>query len=278
MKKLQLHRLTFGRILQYVFLYGITLIVILPVMNIFISAFKTNPEIMRSTLLPANWNFDNFKKVFDQRIFYTGMLNSIVITVGSLLISTVLAALAAYPMARSNKKIYTILYLFFLSANMIPAVSSMIPLYSMLRSLHLINSRLGIILVYASRLSMGILLFTSFYKTIPKELEEAAEIDGCNYLQRFFKVLFPMLKPISVSYVMVSILGIWNDFLFPQVFLADRDKQPITLAVYTFSNEYGSDWGAIFALMSIAVLIPMLVFICNQKYFFEGISVGAVKG
>lgn len=278
MKKNRLHKVTPGLVLQYIFIYGLALIVLLPVVNIFISAFKTNPEIMRSTILPANWNFDNFKKVFDQKIFYTGFLNSIIITAGSLALSTVLAALASYPLARSNRKFYTFLYLFFMSANMIPSVSNLIPLYSILRSLNLINTRLGMILIYASGLSMGILLFTSFYKTIPKELEEAAEIDGCTYLQRFFKVLFPLLKPISITYVMVNILGIWNDFLLPQVFLADRDKQPITLAVYTFSNEYGSDWGAIFALMSMAVLVPMILFITNQKYFFEGMTVGAVKG
>lgn len=278
MKKNRLHKVTPGLVLQYIFIYGLTLIVLLPVINIFISAFKTNTEIMRSSLLPASWNFDNFKKVFNQKIFYTGFLNSIIITAGSLALSTVLAALASYPLSRSKKKFYTFLYLFFMSANMIPSVSNLIPLYSILRSLNLINTRLGMILIYASNLSMGVLLFTSFYKTIPKELEEAAEIDGCTYLQRFFKVLFPLLKPISITYVMVNILGIWNDFLMPQVFLADRDKQPITLAVYTFTNESGSDWGAIFALMSMAVLVPMILFITNQKYFFEGMTVGAVKG
>ena len=133
------------------------------------------------------------------------------------------------------------------------------------------------ILLYASGVSMGILLFTSFIKTIPVEIEEAAEIDGCNYFQRFWYIILPLLKPVSVAYVMIQILGIWNDFLLPQLFLSEREKQTITLAVYTFKNERGSDWGAIFALMSLVVVLPMVLFLCNQKYFFEGMTIGAVK-
>ena len=272
------HKLTFGRMLQYVFLYSLAIIVLIPVLNIFISAFKTNVEINRSNFFPSHWSFQNFKNVLGQKIFYTGMFNSIVITAFSLMISTFLAALAAYPISRCKSKFYTFLYFFFLSAMMVPQVSNMVPLYTLMRSLHLLNTRIGMILLYSSRLSMGILLFTSFIKTIPVELEEAALLDGCSYFRAFFKVIFPMLKPVSISYIMINILEIWNDFLLPQLFLAKRYKQTITLAVYTFSNENGSDWGAIFALMSLVVLIPMILFLTNQKSFYEGMAVGAVKG
>lgn len=271
-------KMSLGRILQYVYIYFLTILVLFPVINIFVSAFKTNKEIMRCNIFPVHLQFQNFAKVMKQDIFYSGLFNSIVITAGALALSTILAALASYPLSKNKQKKYLFIYMFFLSANMIPAVANLIPLYTIMSKLHLINTRMGMILLYASRLSMGVLLFTSFFKTIPNDMAEAAEMDGCNYIQAFFRVLFPMLKPVSITYIMINILGIWNDFLLPQLFLSQKSKQPITLAVYTFSNENGSDWGAIFALMSLAVLIPMFLFIFNQKYFFKGMAVGAVKG
>jgi len=276
--KIRTMKLSPSRFLQYFFIYTLTFIVLMPVMNIFISSLKTNVEINRSNFLPSVLHFENFSKVLEKDIFYTGMLNTIIITFVSLLISTFISALAAYPLSRCKGKIYMAIYFFFLSAMMVPHVSNMVPLYALLRSMNLINSRIGMILLYSSRVSMGILLFTSFIKTIPMELEEAALLDGCGYFRAFFKIVFPMLKPVSVSYIMVNILTIWNDFLLPQLFLSKRSKQTITLAVYTFSNESGSDWGAIFALMTLVVLIPMIIFLTNQKYFYEGMAIGAVKG
>ncbi len=270
-------KFTFGRLLQYVFIYGLTLIVTLPVLNIFLSAFKTNLEINRSTLFPSAFQFDNFVSVLKNDIFYSGMFNTIVITAGALALSVLLCVMASYPLARNREKAYSVVYYIFLSAMMIPSVANLVPIYTLMRSLNLLNTRIGMILLYASGVSMGILLFTSFIKTIPVEIEEAAEMDGCNYFQRFWYIILPLLKPVSVAYVMIQILGIWNDFLLPQLFLSEREKQTITLAVYTFKNERGSDWGAIFALMSLVVVLPMVLFLCNQKYFFEGMTIGAVK-
>ncbi|MGN0979453.1 MAG: carbohydrate ABC transporter permease [Candidatus Avoscillospira sp.] len=269
---------TLSRILQYVFIYTLTVIVLLPILNIFISAFKTNAEINRSQIFPSGMEIKNFVKVLKNDVFYTGMTSSIIITGGSLLMSTVLSATAAYPLSRCKGKAYTAIYFFFLSAMMIPAVSTMLPQYVMLRKMSLINTRLGLILIYGSRVSMGILLFTSFIKTIPKELDEAALIDGCGYFQAFFRIVLPSLKPVVISYIMVNIVSIWNDFLLPELFISSKAKQPITLAVYSFSNINGSDWGAIFALMALSVLPPMILFICCQKYFFKGMTAGAVKG
>ena len=172
-------------------------------MNVFLSAFKSNIEIQRNFVFPSSFSFANFIKILKRSEFYTGMFNSIVITVGSLLLSTVLAAMAAYPLAKRKGKIYNFIYLLFLSAQMIPAASNMVPLYSIFKKLHLMDTRIGMILVGASSLSMGILLFTSFIKTIATELSEAAEIDGCNYMQAFFLIVLPMLKPVCITYMMV---------------------------------------------------------------------------
>ena len=270
-------KLTPGRVLQYVFIYGLTLIVMMPVLNIFVSAFKTNVEINRCNILPGRLNFDNFVSVLKNDIFYSGMYNTILITTGSLSLSLLICSMAAYPLARNREKAYSVVYYFFLSSMMIPAVANLVPLFTLMRTLGLLNNPLGMILLYASGVSMGILLFTSFIKTIPFEIEESAEIDGCGFAARFWYVALPLLKPVSVAFVMIQILGIWNDFLLPQLFLSDRSKQTITVAVNTFKNERGSDWGAIFALMTLVVVIPMALFFTNQKSFYEGVAIGAVK-
>ncbi|HJA94533.1 MAG TPA: carbohydrate ABC transporter permease [Candidatus Eisenbergiella merdipullorum] len=278
-RKRYLRRITPGRIAQYIYIYLITIIVLFPVLNIFVSAFKTNTEILRSTMLPAPLYLGNFQKVFQQKYLYSGFLNSIVITVCSLFISTILSMLAAYPLSRNDGRVYKFIYFFFISAQLIPSVTNLIPLYQLLKNLHLMDTRIGMILLYGSQMVMGILLFTSFIKTIPRVMTEAAEIDGCNYLQAFFYVVFPMLKPVTVTYIMVRVLSIWNDFLWPQLFLPSREKQTITLVVFAYQNESaGNDWGAIFALMALSSLPPILFFILNQKYFFENMSLGAIKG
>jgi len=270
-------KLTPGRLMQYVVIYALSAMVSLPVLNIFISAFKSNVDINRSLPFPSAFQLGNFTSVLRSDIFYSGMFNSVLITAGALLISSVLCAMAAYPLARNKQKAYTAVYMLFLSAMMIPTVANLVPIYSLMKNLGLLNNRFGMILMYAGSVSMGILLFTSFIKTVPEEIERAAEIDGCNYFQRFWLVTLPLLKPVTLAYIMISILNIWNDFLLPMLFLQERGKQTITLAVYTFKNERGSDWGAIFALMSLAALGPMILFITNQKYFFEGMTIGAVK-
>ena len=270
-------KIKIGRILQYIYIYVLCIIVLLPVLNIFLSAFKKNVEINRSAIFPSALLFENFTAVLKSDIFYSGMLNTIIITGGALILSVMICTMAAYPLARNRQVIYTIVYFIFLSAMMIPSVANMVPLFSLMRQLGLLNSRIGMILLYASNVSMGILLFTSFMKNIPIEIEKAAEIDGCNYFQTFWHITLPLMKPVWISYIMIQILGIWNDFLLPQLFLSERSKQTITLAVFTFRNERGSDWGAIFALMSLVVIVPMVLFILNQKYFLKGMVAGGIK-
>lgn len=270
-------RLKIGRIVQHIYIYVLTVIVLMPVLNIFISAFKENKEISRSKVFPATLQFENFEKVLESDIFYSGMFNTIVITAGALTLSVIICTMAAYALARNKQKIYTLIYFVFMSAMMIPSVANMVPIFSIMRQLNLLNTRIGMILLYAGNTSMGILLFTSFMKNIPVEIEEAAEIDGCNFFQVFWNITLPMMKPVWLSYIMIQILGIWNDFLMPQLLLNERSKQTITLAVYTFKNERGSDWGVIFALMSLAAMVPMIIFLVNQKHIMNGMASGAVK-
>lgn len=162
---------------------------------------------------------------------------------------------------------------------MIPVGANLVSLYSLLRGLHLTNSRLGLILVNAAQaLPMGILLYTGFVKTIPREIDEASVIDGAGYAKRLSLVVMPLLKPVSVTFIVITSVNVWNEFLLSLLFITSESKRTIPLAVYTFSSSHASDFGAIYAMLAIAILPPALFFLLTQKYFYQGMTAGAVKG
>lgn len=265
--------------IKYALVITGAVIVAIPILYILISGFKTSYEISQPLKFPANPNFDNFMKVFNNKTVMFSFINSFIITGVSVLIDVIICSIAGYSIGRSNKKIFALLYLFFLSAMMIPAVANLTSIYSIIYQLGLKDTRLGLILVEASmQIPMGILLFTGFIKTIPKELDEAASLDGCGYFRRFFQIIFPLLKPITFSYATIASIQVWNDFLMPLLILSDNHKKPITLAIYGFVNEHGADYGAIYASLIIAMIPPILFFLFSQKYLYSGITAGSVKG
>lgn len=124
---------------------------------------------------------------------------------------------------------------------------------------------------------MGIMLYTGFIKGISRSLDESASIDGCGRLRIFALIILPLLKPVTVTYMVISSISIWNDFLMPLLFIRTASKKTITLAVYSFMSEYVNDWGAVYALLTIAFLIPVAFFLYNQKHFYGGMTDGSVK-
>ncbi|MBC7960394.1 MAG: carbohydrate ABC transporter permease [Vallitaleaceae bacterium] len=266
-------------IIKYTLVIMGAIIVATPIVYIIIAGFKTSYEISQPLAFPAHPNFENFLKVINNKTVMYSFVNSIMITCGAVFIDVIICSIAGYSIGRSNKKLLAFIYLFFLSAMMIPAVANLTSIYSIVFSLGLKNTRIGLILVEASlQIPMGILLFTGFIKTIPKELDEAAAIDGCGYFRSFYQIIFPLLKPITFSYAAISSISVWNDFLMPMLIISDNNKKPITLAIYGYVNEHGSDYGAIYAGLIIAMIPPILLFLFSQKYLYSGITAGAVKG
>lgn len=266
-------------VLKYIFVYVGVIIILIPIVNILISGFKTTEEINRVISLPSRLYFGNYVKVLSDPYAVVSFVNSIIITSVTLSICILFCSLAAYPLSRRREKVFGFLYIFFLSAMMIPAVANLSTLYSIFLSLGLKNTRTALILINSSlQIPMGILLYTGFIKSIPRELDEAAIIDGSNYLQRFFKVIFPLLKPVTIAYVVISSITVWNDFLMPLLLISTPEKRPVTLAVYSYVSEHVADFGAIYAMLTIAIIPPVIFFLSTQKHFYRGITVGAVKG
>jgi raffinose/stachyose/melibiose transport system permease protein len=257
----------------------LALIVFLPLLNTIVSGFKTSQEINRSQLLPAAFRLDNFARVLSSPGILFSFINSAMVAVGSIVLTLLLCSVAAYGLARRKERVFSILYLLFLSAMIIPAVAALVPLYTMMRATGLIDNLLGLILIYSTGgIPFCVLLFSSFIKTVPTSLDEAAMLEGCSYVGRFYKVIFPLMKPVAVTFTVLQLPAIWNDFLMPLLFIRSRANRTITLAVYAFTREHETDTGAVFALLILALIPPVLLFVFAQRQLYRGIAAGAVKG
>jgi raffinose/stachyose/melibiose transport system permease protein len=268
-----------SRIAEYLTVYAFTIIVLLPLMYILVSSFKTGAEFNRVLSLPSSLNFINFTRSLNSPLVTNGFINSLIITIGAITLAVGTSALAGYIIARRPEKIFFFIYLFFLSSLMIPVSANLVSIYSLMKSLGLTNNRGGLILIEAAgAIPVGILIYVGFVQTIPRELDEAAIVDGCGLFGRFWWIIVPLLKPALISHAVLSSLGIWNDFLIPLLLINSNDKKPLTLAVYSFTNDHNSDYGAINATLIMAIIPPVIFFVFMQRYFYEGITAGSVKG
>jgi raffinose/stachyose/melibiose transport system permease protein len=259
-------------------IWSFCLFVLIPIAYVLISSFKTNEEINRVLSMPAVLNFENYVKVIENPLFISGLLNSLFITTSAMVIAVILSSLTGYAIGRARNSVFTIIYLFFLSSLMIPNVANMASLYGLMKNLNLLDSRLGLILVYAAgAIPFGVLLYAAFIKSVPVELDEAAMIDGCNFYQRYFGIILPLLRPAIVTHIVFSATAIWNDFFLPFLFITSDDKKTLPMAVYTFQSNRVTDYGPIFAMLVLAVIPLVLFFLLTQRYFYNAVS-GAIKG
>lgn len=186
--------------------------------------------------------------------------------------------MAAYPLSRHITRRNQIILTFIVGVTMVPQLSILVPLYKEMVALKGINHIWGIVLVSATfHLPLSIYMFTNFIKTIPSDLDEAAMIDGCSRFQAFFRIILPCLKSTTVSVIILTGVGIWNDYQFQLYFLQKPALRTITLAITTFFTDSRQDMGAAAAAAFIVVLPPVLLYICLQKYFVQGAMDSAVK-
>lgn len=266
------------------FLFVVTLLVALifffPILFNLMSAFKSNGEIMRSAVaFPTSLYLENFRYLLTETEFPKAILNSLILTVVSILLQVLIIPMAGYAIERRQARWTGFIFLYFLAGMMIPFQAYMIPLFKELKMLGLYGSLAGPIVIYvAGAVGFGCLLYTSFVKGIPKEIEEAAEIDGCGRFGIFWKIVFPLLGPVTASMVVLNGLGIWNDFLLPMLALPSGEPKTMVVEIYRYIGEFSSRWDMIFAGTAMSVVPVLIVFVFMQKYFVKGISSGATKG
>lgn len=255
-----------------------SLIVLIPMVVLVLNSFKNQSESNKMSLsLPKEWVFQNFKTVIEQGKLISSFLNSLLYATGSVLIIVFVVAAAAFVIARNRKGINNLIYYFIISGIAIPINN--VALMKVMQALGLVNTRIGIILVYAAiNIPLSLFLSYGFISTIPREIDEAAIIDGCGPVKLFVKIILPLLKPIISTLFVLNFMAVWNDFTMPLYYLNNSGKWPMTLAVYNFFGAFENSWNLVSADIVLTLLPVLIVFILGQKYIVGGVAAGSVKG
>lgn len=261
------------------FLLLIAVIVALPIYIALVNAFKESDTIMLSPLsFPVPPTLENIGKVLDSPSYniFQMYMNSAILVVASVTVCVLVSALASYYLARTRSKFAGRLLIFFMLGLMVPYVIVYLPLCTMVNQLGIPFGVPLLIFVFISgNISFSIFMFTNYIKTLPFELEEAAEIDGANKWQTFWMILFPLLKPCTATICIFVGLNVWNDFLTPLVL---GQVQTITVGIYTAIGPHSADWGIVFSYVLFATVPIMIVYLLSQKQFISGLTSGAMKG
>lgn len=256
----------------------LSLIIIVPFLIVVFNAFKTKPEALNMELsFPTALHFENFVKVWEDADILNSLKNSLILSVTSVTITVIASSMCAYVISRYRTRLNRFIYVYFAMGLMVPV--SMVTIVKVLRTIHLYNTLPGTILVcVALIMPLSVFLYYGFISGIPKELDEAAVIDGAKAVRIFVQVIFPLLKPATVTVIMINFLNVWNDFQIPLYTLADPDKAVIVQKVYNFYGTYTASWNLVSVTILYAILPILVVYLFGQKYIISGMVAGSVKG
>lgn len=250
-----------------------------PFLLLLINSFKSyNDMVMDFLAWPRSFYLDNFTKAITEMHFFRAVGNSVIITGGTMFVATVVSFMASYGIFHIRGKVGKFLYLFFTLGQIVPFHSIMIALSVQLNRLGMNDRYISLIVLYSGfHCCFGVFTYFGFLKSIPKELEEAAEIDGANIMQSMIQVVFPLLKSTTITLNVLFFLWTWNDFLMPSLYLG-KDKKTLTVMIYMFKSTSGSKWNLLLAGLVLAIIPVIVIYIVAQNYITEGLTSGAVKG
>lgn len=272
---------TAGRVVLEIVLVLIALLFLYPLFLAIFNSFKSFQEVMTDVIaLPKHWTFDNYSYVWKYINYPRLFLNNLVITVLGLIGIILVSSIAAYKLSRTKSRMSSIIYFLCIMPMLIPFQSIMLTVLKTARYLHLSDSTWGLGLLYwGFGAPLAVFIYHGFVKGIPKELDESAKIDGAGPFRLFFTIIFPLLKSVTTTIIIIDVMWIWNDFLLPLLMVnGSPSTKTLTLAAYTFVGQYTSDWQYAMTAMVMAVLPSIIVFIFLQKYIVKGVVAGAVKG
>lgn len=256
----------------------LSLILITPLALILVNSFKDSVAASDMNLaLTGDPQWSNYAVVIEKGKLGVTFLNSMLYSVGSVLLCTLLSSMAAYVMSRNGRRLHRALYLFIVLGIAMPI--NFVTLMKVMQFVRLMNTRTGIVLLYtATQIPFNVFLIHSFVSKIPEEIDEAAIIDGATPLGLFLRVVLPLLKPVLVTVMVLTFLNTWNEFVMPLYFLGSSTKWPMTLAVYNFFGMYFKDWNLVCADIVLTSAPVILVYLLGQKYIVAGMTAGAIKG
>ena len=275
----------FVRGLLFVFMLVVALLTLYPIIYVFFGSFKENKELLVGgvNIFPETFVIQNYIDAWEQADFATYTKNSLFLGIAIMLFSLILSSMAGYVFARKKFRGKELIYGLFVAFMFINVGSvSLRPLFELAIGLHMNTSLWSVVLISAGGgQATSIFLVRGYMNTIPKELDEAAKIDGCTFFQSFYMILLPVLKPILATVALLSFRGGWNEYILPLVFtMTTPEQRPLTVGVNMLKNagDGAAAWNIMFAGATIAIVPMLLIYICSSRYFIEGLTAGAVKG
>lgn len=256
-----------------------------PIYIILVNSFKSRSELYDNILaVPQSFSFQYYEKAMDKMNFLRALSNSVIVTVVSILFIIVLASMTAWMLVRVNNKLSKVLFNIFVATMLIPFQTLMMPLMQEMGwirdTLHIpMMDTLGglIFMNIGFGASMAVFLFHGFVKSIPVSLEEAATIDGCTKFGVFWRIVFPMLKPTTVTVMILDVIWIWNDYLLPSLVLSSKANRTIPLSTFSFFGQFTIQWNMAMAGLMLTIIPVIIFYLCAQKYIIKGVAAGAVK-
>jgi len=274
-------RFYLGKSILLIFLSVWAFIQIYPLFWLLLFSFKSNDEIFGGNIMgiPHKWLISNYVTALTSGNVFRYFLNSVIVTGITIIVSSVLIASASYAIARMKWKLSKPVLFIFLMGMMIPINATLLPIFLILQKVKLLNTYLSLILPYiAFALPMGIFILTSFMISIPRELEEAACIDGCNVYQIFMKIIIPIVRPALATIAIFTYLSSWNELMFANTFINDEVKKTLTVGIMSLSGQYLTNWGPIGAGLVIATVPTIIIYALLSEQVQQSLVAGAIKG
>ena len=275
-----LPRLSWGKILIHLCLGSVSLVFLTPFVYVLLNSFKTTEEIywVPQSFLPKQWILDNYLQIGEKGHFADYFINSVIITSSAVFLVLIISSLAGYAFARLPFKGRQFLLGFILMTIAIPLVVFLIPMFLMENATGLLNTNLGLILPnVAVVLPFAIFIMRSSFVGIPKEIEEAAEMDGCGVFMTWWRIMLPMAKNGLITVLIMSFNAIWGEYAIAKTLAMDQASMPLSVGLTLMKGEVW-DFGTLAAVIVLSMLPPIIIFIIFQKRLVEGITQGAVKG
>ena len=269
-----------SRVLNRIVIYGLllvfALVYLIPFFVMLVTSLKTMPEFMKdATSLASGLHFKNFVDAWEKANFPKYLLNSLIYTASATLIYVLTAVFVAFPIARGYVKHANILLTLFVIALFLPP--ALIPQFQLILNLGLYNNPIGYIMLFLVN-PIGIVILVNYIKTLPRELDEAAALEGCGYVRFVWSIVLPLIRPAVATVIVLHAIGIWNEIIAPTIYLTNKNYYPITRGLIVFQGVYGSNWPTLAAAVLMLTLPMLVLFLFLQRYIVSGLTAGAVKG
>ncbi|URN95381.1 MAG: carbohydrate ABC transporter permease [Candidatus Pristimantibacillus lignocellulolyticus] len=271
-------KMKMNKVLLLVIVVAVSTVFIIPILMMLLGSLKTQGEVLLLDLsLPSAFRIENYIHVLETGSIMRGYMNSLITTVSSVILILFCGSTAGIIISRRSDRTSSALYYYFIFG--LTATFNTVTTYALMLKLNLYGTYFGVIMVFtAINLSFAVLTFSSFVKGVPREIDEAAIVDGSGPFTLIFRILMPILKPVLVTNLIIAAIGVWNNFMVPLYLMNSSAKMTIPLTVFNFYGLYARDWQFVFAALTITILPVVVLYLCMQRYIVEGMTAGAVKG